>query len=165
MLTLYDIHYTIWAIMDKDKLYTTFDVVRILGIKMERLQDWLKRGYIQPVHEEAVGRGIKKYFGRLELYVIKAFQYMVENGITRAEAAKWVGNIRKIINIEPSKLLNHQVTILFVKGYDPKNQDNPDAVFVAYDLPVELDFENDIDAYHALNFSKIVRLVDSRLEE
>ncbi len=63
--------------------YTIFDVVRIIGIKMERLQDWLKRGFIKPVRRERMARGMKNYFGRLERYVIKALRYLVENGITR----------------------------------------------------------------------------------
>ncbi len=79
--------------------YTTFDVVKIIEIKMERLQDWLKRGYVQPTYQEPVGRGIKNHFNLFQLYVIKIFKYLVENGTAREEAAAWTRDIHGIVKI------------------------------------------------------------------
>ena len=53
--------------------FTTFDVVKIIGIKMERLQDWMKRGFIKPTRQVPISRGLKSYFDRLQLYIIEAF--------------------------------------------------------------------------------------------
>jgi hypothetical protein len=158
--------------------YTTFDVVRIIGIKMERLQDWLKRGFIKPVRQERVARGLKNYFGRLELYVIKAFQYLVENGITREEASMWVGDIRKSLELDgmsrkirpdqKQHVLDRPARkpsfIVVYKGFSLE-PGKPDSIFIEKgdDKLPDVGFAHNADAVHVINFNKIVKWVDMRI--
>ncbi len=151
--------------------YTTTDVVKIIGIKMERLQDWLKRCFIKPVHRERLARGIKNDVGRLELYVIKAFQYLVEDGNTREEASMWEIDIRK--SLEPDemsrKIRSDQKQQLLDKlGRKPRffvvyngfsmGPGKPDTIFIAKgdDKLPDVGFANNANAVHVINFNKIV---------
>ena len=38
--------------MKENKYFTTFDIVKIIDIKMQRLQDWIKRGFIKPSYDK-----------------------------------------------------------------------------------------------------------------
>lgn len=80
------------------KTYTTTDIAR-LGIKRERLKEWMSRGFIKPSVESATGAGTKNLFSLWDLYMIQLFQYLVERGFSREDSARrirWlllVGNI------------------------------------------------------------------------
>ena len=165
--------------MDLNEYYTTFDVVKILDLKMERLQDWLKRGYIQPTAQEQVGRGMKKYFDRLQLYVIQAFKNLVENGITREEAAGWVRDIHEDTrqdldaarqrpdqdknNIDWLKKLPTYIVVY--KGRSPFGEGDAMAITKGYDSNIELNAFMQADAVHVMNFNNIKKQVDARLED
>jgi len=68
--------------------YSTFDIIGGMGIKIERLKDWLRRGYIQPSIQVAQGSGTKNLFNRNDLYQLGLFMFLIARGFSREEAAK-----------------------------------------------------------------------------
>ncbi len=76
--------------MKLDGYYTTFDVVKILDLKMDRFQDWLKRGFIMPSIQYRFGRGKKKFFERWDIYLIRLFKHLLDSGISIKQAAAFV---------------------------------------------------------------------------
>ena len=89
--------------MKLDGYYTTFDVVRILDLKMERFQDWLKRGFIMPSIQYRFGHGKKKYFERWDIYLIRLFKHLLDSGISRKQAAML---IQAVGGFDPKKSTN-----------------------------------------------------------
>ncbi len=73
-----------------DKTFTTFDIVKILGIERNLLAQWLMRGYISPSVQRAQGPGTKNLFSRNDLYNIRLFQQLVDTGIRRDEAKMYI---------------------------------------------------------------------------
>ena len=70
---------------------TTFDIADKLGIKRERLKNWLTEGYITPTFQVDIKRGKKSYFDRWQVYLIKFFAQLIEKGILRDVAASLIG--------------------------------------------------------------------------
>jgi hypothetical protein len=66
--------------------YTTTDVAKI-GVKRERLKEWMGQGYIQPSIQKASGTGTWNLFSRNDLYMIKLFVFLLARGFSRKEAA------------------------------------------------------------------------------
>lgn len=165
--------------MNSTKYYTTFDVVKIIDVKMERLQDWLKRGYIQPTTQEKVGRGMKKYFDHLQLYAIQAFKYLVGNGITREEAAEWIKDIHSDArqDLDAARLRPDQdkkniewlrklpTYIIVYKGRSPFGEGDGMEIIKDYNSEIKLNAFMQADAIHIINFTNIIKQVDARLEE
>jgi len=175
--------------MAPNRYYTTFDIVKIIDIKMQRLQDWIKRGFIKPSHEEQVGRGIKKYFDRTDLYIIQLFKHLVENGITREEALSWTSNVKEAIKMDQLSLKiqleNREDSsqrlidwtkkmpnfIAFFKGGSPifEGVRDPDEYTTTYvdkreECTLTFKTSSQMDTAHIINFSKIVKEVDCRLD-
>ena len=70
------------------KTYSTFDINKKLHIKVDRLKDWMTRGFIIPSIQKASGQGTKNIFSLDDLYLIKLFQYLVsKKGFSRDDAA------------------------------------------------------------------------------
>lgn len=66
--------------------FTTTDIA-LLGIKRERLKEWMLRGFVKPSIESATGAGTKNLFSLWDLYTIQLFQYLVECGFSREDSA------------------------------------------------------------------------------
>ena len=62
-------------------------VVKITGVKINRLQPWLKEGYIKPSIEIADGHGSRNVYGMEDLYKIVIFSELIKSGISRTHAA------------------------------------------------------------------------------
>lgn len=69
--------------------FTTFDVLKLLDLKRERLKHWIEEGYVRPYFQEETPNGSKSYFDVWHVYNIKLFMYLLEGGLSRQEAAKW----------------------------------------------------------------------------
>jgi DNA-binding transcriptional MerR regulator len=69
----------------KDKYYTTFDILKILDIKRERLRKWIDEGFIIP-DQKADGVGTKALFSLDSVYRIKFFLELLWIGLTREKA-------------------------------------------------------------------------------
>jgi hypothetical protein len=66
--------------------FTTFDIIKALGIPRERLQDWINRGFIKPTIP-AEGKGTKAIFTRDDIYRIELFQKLIGMGLNRKTAS------------------------------------------------------------------------------
>ena len=98
--------------MKLDGYYTTFDVVKILDLKMERFQDWLKRGFIMPSIQYQFGRGKKKYFERWDIYLIRLFKHLLDSGISRKQAAAFV---KVVGGFDPKKSTSESKARKFIR--------------------------------------------------
>lgn len=94
--------------MDYTGYYTTFDIIKKLGIKRERLKNWIMSGYIIPAFQSEIGQGKKSYFTKWQLYVIKLFEYFVENGISRQKAAEMTFSCNALI-IDEIRRMNPKI--------------------------------------------------------
>ena len=81
------------------ELYTLSDISKILGIQRERLSDWLVRGFIKP-SAKSKGQGKPSWFTKGDIYLIRLLDDMIDRGIDRAEAAKYVEGIREKLYLE-----------------------------------------------------------------
>ncbi len=92
------------------ELYSTFDVVKILGINRQTLSDWMARGFICP-KIRATGVGTRSKFTEEELILVGIFYYLISK-IKRKYAADIIKKIGKL------KLKNHDPTYIhiFSKG-------------------------------------------------
>jgi len=59
--------------MEYKSEFSTFDVMKILDIKRERLREWMIQGFVKPA-VPASGAGSKAEFGLLDLYKIAVFK-------------------------------------------------------------------------------------------
>jgi hypothetical protein len=82
--------------MNQTREFSTFDVLKILDIKRERLREWVNQGFIKPT-VSAEGQGTKAVFKILDIYKIAVFKKLVEAGINRKKAADLI-NTNPIIN-------------------------------------------------------------------
>lgn len=75
--------------------YSTFDIVALFLLTRARLQEWIARGFIVPSVEKSVSRGTRNIFSRNDLYLIAVFIHLLEHGMHRELAAKFIGLFRR----------------------------------------------------------------------
>jgi DNA-binding transcriptional MerR regulator len=80
------------AVMDE---FQSADQEKITGVKRNRLQVWIERGWIKP-SQRATGYGSRNVFSRDDLYNIAIFKAIVEKGWSRSVAAEFIekGRVR-----------------------------------------------------------------------
>jgi DNA-binding transcriptional MerR regulator len=88
-----------------DKRFYTSDVTRITGVKRNRLQVWLDKGWMTPSIQKARGQGTRNIFSLHDLYVIALFKKLVEIGVPR-----------KFVGICAQKLQKQPLLGLFLKS-------------------------------------------------
>ncbi|MBW2442622.1 MAG: hypothetical protein JRH12_19265, partial [Deltaproteobacteria bacterium] len=82
---------------DPSGYFTTVDIIRIFPeIKMETLQDWIKREFFLPLFITEIGLGEKKWFNKSQVCMIGLFKKIVDLGVRRALAKV---NVRAIHNL------------------------------------------------------------------
>lgn len=81
-----------------EKSFTTFDASRILGIKYQRLREWIGRGQVKPSIVKAEGIGTKTLFSRRDLYLIALFRLLVEKGFSRDDASSAVKDLNSYLS-------------------------------------------------------------------
>ena len=59
------------------------DVEKITGVRRNRLEQWLSRGFISPSIQEAEGPGTRNVWSRNDLYTIAIFKKVTESGLSR----------------------------------------------------------------------------------
>jgi len=74
--------------------YTSSDVKEFLGVKVDRLQDWVNRGYVTPSIQQASGQGTKNLYSRDDLILIALFRKLVNRDSTRDAAGRIIKAIR-----------------------------------------------------------------------
>ena len=68
-------------------------VYEITGVKRNRLQVWMERGWITPSIEEASGHGTRNVFNRKDLYFIAMFKELVARGLPRKTIGAFFSSI------------------------------------------------------------------------
>ena len=143
--------------------YSTFDAIRILGLKRDRLKDWIMQGFIVPTHQEKVARGMKSYFDRWGLYMISLFHYLVTHGIVRDQAAKWIMELtehKKLMEKESSELRASKADYVIIKR---KNDEIMQGSITWGKF--EVSPKEDVDDMFIIKFSNIVKSVDMAIEK
>lgn len=79
--------------------FSTFDIKSLLDIKIDRLKDWMNRGFISPSVQRAKGQGTKNLFSRSDLYVIMLFKKFLDIGLPREQAAEELRSFLSYIKI------------------------------------------------------------------
>ena len=95
--------------------YSTSDVMQIIGVKRERLREWTSQGFVKP-KTKASGTGSKAIFGLLDLYKIAIFKRIVEAGVSRRMAAKWIDSNPVINNLQKLKDVNFVLLLINKEG-------------------------------------------------
>ena len=108
--------------------YSTLDIVKATGIPIERLRDWLNRGYIEPTLP-SLGQGRKALFSDVDIYAIELFQKLIARGFSRHAASELIKNFTGIggvlgatthtIFIRRKTDGNEQIDVLHLAGYPP----------------------------------------------
>lgn len=157
---------------DRHRLFTTFEIVKSLKIKRERLRKWLENGYIVPkIHAD--GHGTKNLFTIWELYQIELFRYLVDHGFSRGEAAMYSQGfnrayitssaIRKFSASErvgSENICDRGKDILFLKLSQFEGRTAIDFVLGGEYIKRKRPFDIDCDAIHLINMHKIMGEVD-----
>jgi|SaaInlStandDraft_3_1057020.scaffolds.fasta_scaffold127659_1 DNA-binding transcriptional MerR regulator len=73
--------------------YYTPDVQKECGVKRNRLQVWLEKGWITPSIQKANGQGNRNIFSGPDLARISIFKRLLENGISRTAAGKVIAGV------------------------------------------------------------------------
>lgn len=129
--------------------YSTVNIVKVTGIPMERLRDWLNRGYIEPTLP-SLGQGRKALFSDVDIYGIELFQKLISRGFSRQEASKLIkkfttlgsilGSTNYIIFVRRKTANEEHIDVFHIVGYPaPKifdimfilNQEGVDDVYIA----------------------------------
>ena len=92
--------------------FSTFDVVKILSIRRERLREWMIKGFVVPT-KKAEGVGTKAIFTLLDIYKVAVFFEFINHGINREQASNYVYNVSGLKNYKESELTNY---FLYVGG-------------------------------------------------
>ena len=162
-----------------EKLYSTFETCKILGIKRVTLKSWLTDGFIKPTLKTIEGRGPgeRSLFNRNQLYLIRLFQVMTANNISRNEAKSL---IQKWNDVEPDPKNDENWLTIFKtskylgkieKGAAPiyaHTSTNPinlkDFRLIFKNFPVKYEIE-DFDMINVFNLKKIRKSVDLDIGE
>jgi len=140
-----------------EQTFSTFDVLKILDIKRERLREWVNRGFIIPT-VRAKGLGSKAVFSMVDIYKIAVFKKLVESGVQRRRAAEWVKSNPRISNLEDIKDLNY--IFLDDKGGKWISYSEPGP----WNLGIEIEQDHDWDTVILVNFKKMKKQIAIALE-
>jgi hypothetical protein len=95
-----------------EQVFSTFDVLKILNIKRGRLVQWMKGDFLPKGQQVPWGKGSKTVFNINDLYSIALFKMLVDFGLSRKIAKKYmkdvnwqwiIKNDRGLLVIHPKK--------------------------------------------------------------
>jgi hypothetical protein len=98
-----------------EKEFSTFEVMKILDIKRERLREWMNNKFISPT-QPASGVGTKAIFSILDVYKTGVFKKLVESGINRRKASVWLNTNPGINNYDEAEKINFIIVFDSEKG-------------------------------------------------
>jgi len=158
-----------WSKLDHRAMkqtFTTFDIIKALGIDRERLRQWLDRGLVRPSIERSEGRGTRNIFSRWDVYGIALFKQLLERGVSRTQAARLAAAFMGGAGVSPAAFV-HAVGcrfVIFERTAKPEGGDEMKARFLGSDKwSVTGDDIRPWDDALIVNFAKLQREVDQRL--
>ena len=135
--------------------FSTFDILKGMGLKVERLQDWINRGFVAPSIEVANGQGTKNIFSKEDLCKIQLFKSLITHGFSRQEAARCIKNLSPTSDISTAHdflVLTHKDGGFSANGISLKEQST-----------INLDEEMNCDEMLVLNLSKVKEEVEAAI--
>jgi hypothetical protein len=91
-----------------EKEFSTFDVMKLLDIKRERLREWMNKDFIMPTIP-ADGVGSKAIFSILDIYKIAVFKILVDAGMNRRKASVWIKENPRLGNQRDAEKLTYVI--------------------------------------------------------
>lgn len=149
--------------------FSSFQAVKILKIKKERLQEWLHKGFITP-EVRASGRGTRNRFSKTNLYEIALFDYLLQRGLSRKESTnilrtdimdikrQHVEKILKMVNDDIQSRSIIPALIIYKTGDNYSSK----VVFekeIRFDLRQDIS-KPDVDEVQIINIEKIIQKVN-----
>jgi len=141
---------------DSGGYFTTVDIIRIFPeIKMETIQDWIKRKFFSPLFTTEIGLGDKKWFNRSQVCMIGLFKKLVDLGIRRNIARV---NVRAFHNrrLEFYEKNNREPDFLIIE-LEQKNISSMTVDIGGF----EIKRQKDASDITIINFSRILSRIDS----
>lgn len=77
--------------------FSSFEVLRILGMKRECLRAWEKEGFVSP-SVRASGQGTKGIYRSNDLFHIAVFKWLVGFGLRRSVAERFARDVVKSVD-------------------------------------------------------------------
>jgi MerR HTH family regulatory protein len=71
--------------------FSTFDIMKALSFKRDKLRSWMREGFIKPKYP-AEGQGTKAIFTRWDVYGVALFKDLIDHGYKRKAIAEYVHN-------------------------------------------------------------------------
>ena len=97
--------------------FTTFQIMKILGLPRERLKDWMDKGYVIPSIRKADGVGTKNIFDLVDVYGIALFMHFLSQGLIRTFAAEYTRSCLALIRDKGRHWLSYKtVLVMAVKA-------------------------------------------------
>jgi DNA-binding transcriptional MerR regulator len=149
--------------------FSSFQVVKILQIKKERLQEWLHKGFIAP-ETRASGRGTRNRFSQTNLYEIALFDYLLDRGLSRKESAKIlktdIMDLKKQFLEKTLKMVNDDIqyksitpTLIIFKTGDNYSSKVIFEKEIIFDINQDISDRN-LDEIQIINIDKIIKNVN-----
>jgi len=135
------------------EVFSTFDVSRIVDLSRERLREWIKFRFIPGGGRVAWKGSYKRVWGRTALYSILMFKRLVDSGMRRKEAARFV----EIVDWRDVKVRQRRYLLV---AYNSASQER-DFFFAG-----EKDSMEDIKKMEILGFinlQMIINYIDSKI--
>ena len=151
---------------------TTFEIEKRLGIKRDRLKEWLFVFLPDPSIQVGKGKGTKNIFDLLDVYVIKLFEQMIDFGFDRFDASEGLDLFSSLIRRRGFEMSEcNWVAFPYKKGgmYISENEVGYIPALVAPDLPTlgkDLAEEDPlwVEEILIVNFMKVREEVDLSFE-
>jgi len=154
--------------------FTSFQVVKLLNIKKERLQEWLYKGFIKP-EVRASGRGTKNRFSFKNLYEIALFSYLLKKGVSRKEGSKILktGVLDTLERFKKTTMKSVKSDLPFksIKPvliiYKTGEKYSSETIFdkkIGFEIQPDIIHRN-IDEVQIINISKIIKAVDNAVRK
>ena len=156
--------------------FTTFQIVKKLGINRNTLQQYLDRGLIEPSIQKSTGKGTKNIFSLHDLYRIMFFLKLHAGGYSQKVASAYSKPIRfdKVGDNEDDIqwVVIHSYTVTGEKrtgfnyryGKSPFGKDvksEPDSYMIIEESNLHMLCPG--DDFHTVNLLQIKKFVDSKI--
>jgi|GEM_PF-1775268 len=154
-----------------EDIYSTIDISKALGIKRERMREWMIRGYVKP-SLPSTGKGTIAIFTRNDVLCVALLQKLIGMGFKRDVASV---HIRQLLD---SRLIN---VLSFIVLVYTEREGKPVVDFqLIADETLDINFDQDGNAkigpltnvdspnwngVHVINFLKLENEVDAALAE
>lgn len=138
--------------------FSTFDVMKVLDIKRERLREWMNQRFITAT-APAEGVGTKAIFSILDIYKIAVFKKLIEAGMNRRRASDLVNTNPRINSPEDVEELTYIIVFEVKTGARWESYLEP-----AWKMDENLRKYTDWDIGIIINFERIRNQIKARAE-